>query len=34
MVSAIEAGQPHQANGELAAHVLEVMREILGFTLR
>lgn len=30
MISAIESGQPHQANGDLAAHVLDVMQEILG----
>jgi predicted dehydrogenase len=29
MVTGIEEGRPHQANGELAAHVLDVMQQIL-----
>jgi len=31
MVGAIESGQPHQASGVLAAHVLDIMQEILSF---
>ncbi len=30
MVTAIETGIPHQANGELAAHVLDIMCRIIG----